>query len=36
MTAFFAGMDTTGTTCGMAFYALAQNPDILKKLIEEH
>lgn len=25
---FFAGMDTTGTTAGFMFYALAKYPDV--------
>jgi cytochrome P450 len=35
MTFFFAGMDTTGTSAGLIFYALAKNPESYKKLMRE-
>jgi len=36
LTFSFAGMDTTGTTAGFAFYALAKNPNVLNTIMEEH
>ena len=35
MTFFFAGMDTTGFTTTMCFYALAAHPNYYDKVLEE-